>query len=125
MINYKTVKVIDCSDWDNLVEQTYGRTYNFQQQDGCKDRGTHNITIPAPYEEDEEYPEDYYPIPVKFKDWLARDPKEITSEIDPPTDWMLKMWWERDFYPDVQAVANDLHAKGLIESGEYIIKIDW
>ena len=35
------------------------------------------------------------------------------------------IFWERNFYPDILTVANDLLAKGLLEAGEYRIKIDW
>ena len=35
------------------------------------------------------------------------------------------MFWERNFYPHVEMVMNDLHAKGLVEAGEYVIDIDW
>jgi hypothetical protein len=35
------------------------------------------------------------------------------------------MFWDRNFYPNVQMVANDLHKKGLLEAGEYSIRIDW
>jgi hypothetical protein len=30
---------------------------------------------------------------------------------------------ERNFYPDVQMVANDLYSKGLVAAGKY--EIDW
>ena len=33
--------------------------------------------------------------------------------------------WERNFYPNIQAVANDLYKKGLLETGDYWIDIDW
>ena len=36
-----------------------------------------------------------------------------------------QLFWERNFYPNVNMIANDLHSKGLLESGEYIIVIDW
>lgn len=36
MIKTKSVKIIEVNDFDNLVSKTYGRTYSFQQQDGCK-----------------------------------------------------------------------------------------
>jgi len=42
----KNVKMIDVWDWDKLVEETYGRTYCFQQQDDCRGRGIFDITIP-------------------------------------------------------------------------------
>lgn len=118
----KKVNLIEVQEWDKLVEDTYGKPYNFQQQDGCKDRGVVSLTVPSEYEESDEYPEDYYPIPVKFQDWLDRDPKQSNEGEE---DWMLEMWWEREFYPDVQAVANDLHNKGLLEAGKYLINIDW
>ena len=46
MLKFKTKKVIDCSDWDKLVTNTYNKPYCFQQQDGCQSRGLVNITIP-------------------------------------------------------------------------------
>lgn len=38
MLRTRTEQVIDVSDWDQLVMDTYGRHYSFQQQDGCKER---------------------------------------------------------------------------------------
>lgn len=123
----ETKKVIDLSDWNDFVKETYGRPYNFQQQDDCKDRGLHELTVPN----EEEY--DFEEIEVKeevngpemgvsFEAWLKRDPAALIPNED---DWGTELWWERNFYPNVQMVANDLYKKGLLESGEYIIKIDW
>ncbi len=132
MITTRTELVIDVSDWDALVEETYGRPYNFQQQDGCKDRCRVQITIP---DEDWDCGNDTIPevvngeeMGVSFKAWLERDPQLLLSEIRPEYDngkHSLNLWWERNFYPDVQMIANDLHAKGLIEAGSYVIDIDW
>ena len=80
MIKYRTERVIESGDLDELVTETYGRPYQFQQQDGCKSRGIEYITVPEPeaYDcEDDSIPEvvngdDYG---VSFKAWLARDPK--------------------------------------------------
>lgn len=44
----RTEQVISVSDWDALVEETYGRPYSFQQQDGCKPRGGFHFSVPAP-----------------------------------------------------------------------------
>jgi hypothetical protein len=60
---------------------------------------------------------------VKFKTWLDRNPKQPI--VDQEFDWDLSLFWERNFYPDIQIVANDLYKKGLIEAGDYIINIDW
>lgn len=35
MLKFETKKIIDCFDWDELVTETYGKPYCFQQQDGC------------------------------------------------------------------------------------------
>lgn len=123
-------KFIESEDWDELVEETYGRIYKFQQQQGCQDRGIVNITIPDTAYNDEMH--DSIPeivngeeMGVKFDVWLARDPKQLLLNKEDQQSWSLGMWWERNFYPDLQTIANDLHKKGLIEAGEYVINIDW
>lgn len=126
-ISTRTELVIDVSDWDTLVTETYQRPYSFQQQDGCKDRQRVQITIP---DDTWDYDNDSVPevvngeeMGVSFKAWVERDPKqELPNDKN---SWSLSLFWERNFYPDVQMVANDLHAKGLIEAGDYVIDIDW
>lgn len=142
----KNVKLIDVQDFDELVTKTYGKIYSFQQQDDCKDRGIHYIEVPC-------HPDDYEndTIPeiingnvkgVSFKSWLERD---ITNPLNPSKEelhrcgyyweedvkkWCsskshLNLFWERNFYPHVSMILNDLHSKGLIKSGKYGINIDW
>lgn len=128
MLKYKNERVIKVQDWDDLVEKTYGRTYHFQQQEGCQNRGVVHFRVP-----DEDYDEEMNDsIPeivngeemgVKFKVWLDRDPKQPIP--DQRYDWELNLFWKRNFYPDFQTVANDLYKKGLIEEGEWTINIDW
>jgi len=127
MINTRTELVIDVSDWDNLVVETYKRPYNFQQQDGCKDRQRVRLTVPedAWDYDNESIPEEVNgeEMGVSFKAWLERDPKqELPNDKNSRS---LELFWERNFYPDVQMVANDLYTKGLIEAGDYVIDIDW
>ena len=126
----KTVKQIAVADWDDLVEKTYGRTYNFQQQDGCKDRGIDHITVPVEHPED--FENDTVPEEVNHRDqgvsfaaWLARDPKQLLNNPEDRYDWSLRLWWDRNFYPHVDMVINDLHTKGLLSAGDYQIVIDW
>ncbi|QAU04496.1 hypothetical protein Va1_143 [Vibrio phage Va1] len=127
MIKFKKTNVIDCHDLDELVMKTYGRQYCFQQQDGCQPRGHVNITVP---EGDWDYENDTIPevvngdqMGVSFKSWLERDPKQLLEGDD--SEFSLKLWWDRNFYPSLSMVINDLHSKGLIPEGEYVIKIDW
>lgn len=132
MIKTTTKQFIKVSDWDKLVEETYGRPYNFQQQDGCQDRGIFEITVPS--HEYDDYENDTVPevvngpeMGVSFEAWLKRDPKQPLGggEDNGATDYRLELWWTRNFYPNIQMVANDLHAKGLLPAGTFVINIDW
>lgn len=128
MIEFKNKKVIDCFDWDKLVQETYKRPYCFQQQNGCQDRGNVEITIPSrSYDEDmnDSIPEEVNgkEMGVKFQTWLSRDPNQRIPEGN--EKWLVELFWKRNFYPELQAIANDLHSKGLIDAGEYTINIDW
>ena len=127
----RTEKVIDVGEWDQLVEETYNKPYRFQQQDGCKDRGIFRFTVPN--EEVDDFENDTVPeivnhqeMGVSFAAWLKRSPNEpLAGEKPCSAKWEINLWWHRNFYPEFQMVANDLHAKGLLESGEYAIDINW
>lgn len=126
-ISTRTEQVIDVSDWDQLVIDTYGRPYSFQQQDGCKERQRVKITIP---DEAYDYENDTVPeeingeeMGVSFQSWLDRDPKDWNGHTEYKR--FLDLFWERNFYPDVQMIANSLYRMELIEAGEYTIDIDW
>jgi hypothetical protein len=127
MIKTKNKQVIDVSDFDDLVTKTYGKPYSFQQQDGCQERGNVDITVP---DQADDYENDTVPeeingedMGVSFSAWLARDPKEWNGPTEDKS--YVDMFWERNFYPNLQMVVNDLHAKGLFPAGEYVIDIDW
>jgi len=129
----RTEKLIDVQEWDKLVQDTYGKPYSFQQQNGCKDRGIQYLTVPSEVDYDDDYndsiPEvvNHKEMGVKFAKWLERDPKQpLKDEKGEREDqWGIDLWWERNFYPSPESVANDLHKKGLLEAGEYLINIDW
>ena len=119
--------LIDVSDWDESVVKAYKRPYSFQQQGGCRPRGVFRISVP---DEAEDFKRDTVPeivnhkeMGVSFAAWLKRNPEApLENERD---DYFLMLWWERNFYPDIQMVANDLHKRGLLEKGNYAIDIDW
>lgn len=122
----KDIKLIDLSDWDDLVKKTYGRIYNFQQQDDCKARGIEEFSVPAEYPFD--YENDSIPVKVNgremgvsFQAWLDKDPSDKFFNDDFSDD----LFWSRNFYPGLEMVVNDLYNKGLIEAGNYAIDIDW
>jgi hypothetical protein len=124
---FKTVKMIDVNDWDALVMNTYNKTYSFQQQDGCKDRGAHELTIPTDgYDFSNTTIEEVVNsgmMGVSFKAWMGRSPAQKLEGCE--YEWETTIWWERNFYPCIDMIANDLLARGLLEAGEYIINIDW
>ena len=129
----RTEKIIDEWDWNDLVRKTYEKPYHFQQQNDCRDRGLYPLTVPC--EDYDSYMNDEIPEivngpeeGVKFAVWLARDPKQpLNDKTDDcrADQWAIDLWWERNFYPDIQTIANDLHKRGLLEAGEYMINIDW
>ncbi len=116
----RTEKVIDVQEWDKFVSETYGRPYNFQQQDGCRDRGRFCLTVP---DDAVDYKTSASKIGAGFSDWLAKDPQKPLD--DGSAYFGLLSWWHESFYPNIQMIANDLHEKGLLEAGEYTINIDW
>jgi hypothetical protein len=130
-LKFKTTKLIEVHDWDKLVEDTYGRPYSFQQQGGCKSRGTFELEIPS---DGHDYKNTTIPevvngdeMGVSFEAWKARDPREWQGKIESPgqSNFYLDLFWSRNFYPCIEVLANDLHEKGLIDAGTYLINIDW
>ena len=132
MIKTQTIQMIDVSDWDDLVVKTYDRSYSFQQQDGCKDRGKEYVSVledPYDYENDT-VPEvvNHREMGVSFEAWLKRDPKAPLTDKEEncrEDQWAIDMWWERNFYPSADMIAKDLHERGLLDDGEHVICIDW
>ena len=123
----KTIQAIVCDDFDDLVVETYGRPYCYQQQNGCRERGTYYFDVPT-----EPCDRQTDSIPevingddqgVSFAAWLARDPEAPVG--DKGDDHTIELFWYRSFYPDVSMVVDDLHARGLLPAGEYIMTVDW
>lgn len=135
MLKYNNVKCVAVDDWDSLVKETYGKPYSFQQQDGCKPQGTtHVFSVPhKSLAEAMDYKRDTIPekvngdvMGVSFKAWLERDPLQpLNNGRKRPNSWDIDLFWERNFYPAMEMIAQDLYEKGLIEAGEYQIDIDW
>jgi hypothetical protein len=135
--------MIDVQDFDALVQETYGKVYSYQQQDGCQPRGTMKFTVPQQWEA-EDFEATTNPMVingdemgVSFKTWLETDPdtpvfgdrwdekqgKSVFKETTEKTD--QRFVWTRNFYPCVDMIIEDLYKKGLIDEGEYCLEIDW
>lgn len=121
--------MMSVQELDALVTKTYGKIYSFQQQDGCKSRGVEHFTIPTT---EEDYENDTVPeivnheeMGVSFKAWLERDVKKpLSSHKKGDYDGRV-LWWDRNFYPHISMILNDLYKKGLIPKGSLSIEIDW
>ena len=127
MLKFSNHNLIDVDDWDTLVQEIYHRPYSFQQQDECKPRGLHYITIPSTAMDysNSTVPEilNHDSMGVSFNAWLEREPIKALG-ID-CNQRHIDLWWQRNFYPNIQMIANDLHEKGIINAGQYVIVIDW
>lgn len=127
---FKQVQMIDVNDFNDLVQKVYSRPYNFQQQDGCKERGIVQVAVPVegPWDyENDTIPEEVNgeEMGVSFKVWLARDPKQKLNSDSLNRPHGLGLFWDRNFYPCIDMLLNDLHNKGHIPAGDYVINIDW
>lgn len=130
VIKSHDIKVIEEKDWNELIMKTYGRRYQFQQQYDCQDRGYFHINIPSSDWDEESVMHNEIPevvngdlMGMKFNKWLERDPKKpLPNQM---FDWELEMFWDRNFYPSIYTIANDLHKMGLVPKGEYLIHINW
>ena len=128
-LKIKTCKIIDVHDWNDFIKDIYGLPYNFQQQDGCKDRGIEVITVPIEYsQDDDDEMHDDIPLQIngdirgiKFEVWKNSNPNDFKFKYD----WEPKLFYDRNFYPHINMITNDLYKRGLLEAGEYIIHIDW
>lgn len=132
MLKFKTVRQIQLQDWDQLVRDTYRKPYSFQQQDGCKDRGIEKISVPNEWREDFENTEIPFKVNgdemgVAFETWLNTTPESTLEHFANRSqpEFSNVLFWKRNFYPSLGPLIDDLHAKGLLEAGEYIIVIDW
>lgn len=123
MLKVKKTTVINCSDWDKFVESVYSIPYCLQQQNGCMDRQSIHLTVPDKFEAEVNVSPGENHFPVSLEVWKSRDPTQKIK--DQEYDWQLQLWYHRNFFPDLQEVANDLYNRGLLEKGEYLIEIDW
>lgn len=118
-LSCRVTRVIEDGDWDCFVTEVYGRPYCYQQQDGCRDRGVMRFTASADgrtWGFDDATPEELDArdgMGVSLKSWLAADGKD--SSIP----------WDRNFYPELEEVAQDLCKRGLVPPGSYTLNIDW
>lgn len=125
MLKTKTVQRISTIDWDMIIIETYGKPYQYHHQFGVEEGEAADIIVPfGEWTWDFENAEIPFVVNcekfgVCFKTWLNTKPEETTKYFR--NDFYNELFWTRHFYPDLSMIVNDLHARGLLEAGEYII----
>ncbi len=134
-VTYDTVRMIWETEFSNLVSAVYGRPYQLQQQDAMMGQDQiERVRVP-----DEEWDADW--CLESFHAW--RDADATPPEGDRER-WKWELDWERlnndedcmryspgPFFavdiptPPAGTIMNDLHARGLIEGGDYVIHAWW
>lgn len=121
-IEFESVCILDVNEWDEIVQEYYDKPYDFQQQDGCKERQIVELHVPDISPEDfedlsfKEYKEGC--TGVSLERWKNTDSSEKFGKIG-------TIVWGRNYYPHVSMVVNDLYSKGVLPEGKYLINIDW
>lgn len=126
----KNVIFVSDSEWDKLVNETYGKPYELQQQNDCYENGS-IIEFEVPFSSSEPYSKfENATLPYKIngeemgvslESWTTTD-----EDSFPYKDKYDKgFWYERNFYPHYEEIANDLYNKGLLQAGSYVIDISW
>lgn len=120
----KAVRIVQHYDWDEFVEEVYGKIYSFKAQPDKLFTKMQHITVPL--EEVEEYKNTeitFEPFPlrfgVRFETWKNTTPEETLKHFE--FDYDNDNFWAHGFFPHTQMIANDLYANGLLEAGEYVI----
>lgn len=117
----KKVTLIHESEFSKLVREVYGRPYQFQQQgDMMGQESIYQFSVPA-----QGIGDHWQAVPLD--EWLAATPP---SKLDlgqgyDRDSFTENLRWEREFYSEMEDIVNDLHAKGLIEEGDYALHIWW
>ncbi|MFE3757903.1 hypothetical protein ACFXO9_26650 [Nocardia tengchongensis] len=106
----RAVTLIWEKDFSQFVSRVYGRPYQLGRQDGglLKD-STVEFTVPA---------QEFEWSDPSVAEWLAALPPD-------DRDWQETLRWEREFHPGLEAIVNDLHARGLLPAGEYLLEVWW
>ena len=123
----------DYYDFNKLVEKTYDKFYCFQQQDNGRKHGVYTFEIPvkSPFNyQNISIPEivNHSEIGVDFYTWLQRDIHKPLKDVKYTTDFNkslgLRLWWDRNFFPSIDMIINDLYKNGILPEGFLKIIID-
>jgi hypothetical protein len=137
----RDVKLIDVHDLEELIRSTYQRPYSviYGGLAGSFGDGNHQetmlaVTVPAPPDLDELTHQEYYSdyerknfVRPSFDEWRDQPEPEVTTYERTAAGELRPRRWdlEREYACALQPLLNDLHERGEIEAGEYVIHIWW
>lgn len=129
----RKINLVNVEDFNEVIKEVYCKHYSFQHQGARTYNGVEeSYFLKVPYirnfkdfdsgaaiEECIYNNEQILQYGVEFNEWLNKDPnfEWYSSDIN------NKLIWERYYYPHIYMLINDLYIKGLIEAGEYCIKM--
>lgn len=124
MIKTLDLKIIDASDWSQLVKETYNLPYNLRWQDDGIEGGIIILKVPTKGYDYDSTPENIdfnEGRGISFKSWLTHNPKEWEPDFSEIP--FLERFGKYNFYPHLEILANDLYQKGLLPAGDYGINV--
>lgn len=126
-LEYQNLRVIENYKWSEFISSVYNLPYNYQQQNECQNTNF-EFNIPNDLEE-EDLGSDSIPYEVNGKDecvkfdvWVNSKLEDISKNFEYESDAVI--FYNRNFYPSIFQILNDLYNRGLIEEGDYLIRID-
>ena len=117
-LSHYQATVLHESEFSDLVRQTFERPYSLQQQGDMHSQESFvRFDVPADREEEEHWQA------VSMEEWLAATPPDPEDRsMEAFTD---RLRWDREFYPQLDSVANELHARGQLDAGTYVLHVWW
>lgn len=123
MIPHEEVILVWESDFSKLVSETYGRPYRLQQgssspQDMMGQEEVRIVDVPTSAQRIDE------PYESIFEEWRDAD----ATKPEGLRDWEWNILWERaqnDKWAPLEPLVNDLHERGLLIKGRYVIRAWW
>ena len=110
--------VIHESDFSEFVAEGYGRPFCWQQMVLAGQDSFHEFDIFPPVGGDEDWVSTY--AQPQLDEWLA-----AWANMPEGEPWLMKMNAERDHVIDLNVLTWDLHRRGLLAAGTYLMKVGW
>lgn len=109
--------VIHESDFSEFVAEVYGRPFCWQQMQMAGQDSYQEFDVPD-QGDDTEWVTTY--AQPQLDEWLA-----AWANMPQRESWLMKINAERDHVIDLDVLTWDLHRRGLLAAGTYLMKVWW